>query len=72
MEDEVHVVGQEDEVRQVVFDELEAVVACEVREVGDVARDEIVHADDTVALSEEPVGEVVARKGAYVVVEKTP
>ena len=62
MEDEVHVVGEVDEIRDVVLDEAEAFVAREMREVGDVARDEIVYADDAVALGEKAVGEMRAEE----------
>ena len=62
VEDEVHVVGEKDEIRDVVLDEAEAFVAREMREVGDVARDEIVYTDDAVALGEKAVGEMRAEE----------
>ena len=49
MKHAVHIVGQEDEIRHVVLDEAEPLIAREVFDVRDVAGDEIVDPDDAVA-----------------------
>ena len=57
MEDEVERTLEVDVVRDVVLDEHE-VAAGQVLDVGDVARDEVVHADDGVPVVEEVFGEM--------------
>ena len=62
MEDRVDGPVEVDVLRDVVVDEAELPVAREVRDVAHVARDEVVEADDLVALGEEAVGEVAAEE----------
>jgi hypothetical protein len=51
-----------DELADVVVVELKPVEACQVLDVAQVARDEVVHADDMMAFGDEPVAEVGAEE----------
>ena len=62
MKHAVHIVGQEDEVRHVMLDEAEALIAREVFDVRDVARDEIIDPDDAVTFCKQSVGEMRTEK----------
>ncbi len=62
MEDRVHGPVEEDVLRDVVVDEAELPVPGEVGDVADVARHEVVEADDLVTLGEKAVREVAAEE----------
>ena len=62
MQDGVDAPVDVDEVGDVVLDEPEALVARQVRDVVGVAGDEVVHADDRVALREEAVAKMRAEE----------
>ena len=62
MEDVVEVSRHVDELRDVVVGELEVLIGEQVLDVGEVARDEVVHPDDVTALLEEAVAQMGAEK----------
>ena len=62
VEDEIHVVRQEDVVRDVVLDEAVVLVAREVLDVRALPGDEIVDPDDAMPFREQPVREMRAEK----------
>ena len=58
MKDEVHVVGQEDVVRDIVLDEAVVLIPREVLDIRRAAGDEVVDANDPMALGDQAVGEM--------------
>src|SRR5471032_3116524 len=59
---EIHATRDEDELRDVVLDEVKALVPREVLDVAGVSRDQIVDCDDAMTLGQQSIGEMRAKE----------